>query len=40
MTPQLRADLQASEPAQAGSEPRRSLPAGDRPTYPSDGGSS
>ena len=30
--------LVASKPAQAGSEPRHSLPSGDRPTYSSDEG--
>ena len=34
----LAAALVASEPAQAGSEPRHSLPSGDRPTYSSDEG--
>jgi hypothetical protein len=30
--------LVVSEPAQAGSEPRHSLPSGDRPRYSSDEG--
>ena len=30
--------LMASKPAQAGLEPRHSLPSGDRPTYSSDEG--
>ena len=35
---QRRLALVASKPAQAGSEPRHSLPLGDRPTYSSDEG--
>ena len=35
---ETRLALVASKPAQAGLEPRRSLPSGDRPTYPADEG--
>jgi len=37
---ETRLALMASKPAQAGLEPRHSLPAGDRPTYSSDKGPS
>ena len=37
---ETRRALVASKPAQAGSEPRHSLPPGDRATYPLDEGSS
>ena len=37
---ETRQALVASKPAQAGLEPRHSLPSGDRPTYPSDEGPS
>ena len=37
----LRAERRAGpKPAQAGSEPRHSLPSGDRPAYPTDEGPS
>ncbi len=35
---ETRQALVASKPAQAGLEPRHSLPSGDRPTYSSDKG--
>ncbi len=37
---ETRSALVASKPAQAGVEPRHSLPSGDRPTYPLGEGSS
>ncbi len=37
---ETRLALVASKPARAGSEPRHSLPPGDRPAYPLDEGSS